>query len=375
MFVKEVLLNALANAGHIHDGDSSEADEFGLALRLFNTEMKFYSSRNLITAYQAVLDIDKAELEQVIGKFNVRKGRKVFEMDSLPSAAGYVPERDYVRCNGKFYGLHKVVPVSFELSFKNGTENKISIDSGSEFYKKGNSGIVYIPDGSYHRFPIEIEPGETKTITVIGEPQVINVGDKFYSAEYLSIKNEIASMDEVREEFVWRQVDEDVPCEYVPDVICCNMERIVTVMYKDSMGKYNKLRFVPLSQFYTEDDDFIFCTTAAGENKVKVIVPEYIKGKQLKIVYNTDMTFQKNDRLELPDNHIALVEIAVTVAILRHDADSDPTRLENYKAQLKEITDNIEATTVTERRIMRSNNGESSESLLRSGNFIRRRLR
>lgn len=293
MIVKEILLNALANAGHIHDGDSSDADELELALRLFNTEMRFYSSRNLITAYQAVIDVNKANGEQVIGKYNVRKGRRVYEMDSMPSAESYVKDRDYIRntSSGKFY----------------------------------------------HIVEIEYESGEVSK--------------------------------------QWMPCEADEPCEYVPDVICCNMERIVTVMYRDSMGKYNKLRFVPLSQFYTENDDYIYCTSAAGENKVKVIVPDYIEGKPLKVVYNTNMSFQKNDRLELPDNHIALVELAVTVAILRKDADSDPTRLNNYKEQLKEVEDNIEANTVTERRIMRTNNGESMNSLLRSGSFIRRRLR
>lgn len=374
MIVKEVLLNALANAGHIHDGDSSEADEFGLALRLFNTEMKFYSSRNLITAYQAVLDIDKAELEQVIGKFNVRKGRKVFSLDALPEdTRPYVVGRDYVYCDGKFYELLKdEMPVVFGVEVKNETENVQKVHEGTQFRKKVGSKNTYIPEGVMNVLPIKVMPGETAVVHLIGLREEISVGDEFTCfGSVLKVK----SIDEVHERDLWKECDPLVPCEYVPDVICGNMERIVTVMYRDGMGKYNKLRFVPLSQFYTEDDDFIFCTTAAGENKVKVIVPDYIEGKQLKIVYNTDMTFQKNDRLELPDNHIALVEIAVTVAILRHDADSDPTRLENYKAQLKEITDNIEATTVTERRIMRANNGESSESLLRSGNFIRRRLR
>lgn len=292
MIVKEILLNALANAGDIHDGESSESDELNLALRLFNTEMKFYSGRNLITAYQAVIDIDEAKGEQVIGKYNVRKGRRVYEMDSMPSAESYVKYRDYIRNtkNGRFY----------------------------------------------HIVELEYESGE------------------------------------VRKE--WQPCGADEPCEYVPDVICNNMERVVSVMYKSSLNKYEKLRFVPLSQFYTEDDDYIYCTTAAGENKVKLVVPDYIKGRPLKIVYNTNMDFQKNDRLELPDNHIALVEVALTVAILRHDADSDPARLNNYLAQLKQIEDNIEATTVTERRIMRSNSGYD-EDYLRSGRFILSRRR
>lgn len=116
----------------------------------------------------------------------------------------------------------------------------------------------------------------------------------------------------------------------------------------------------------------IYCTSACGENKVKIIVPDGIVGKDVKIVYNSEMNFSKGDILELPDAHITMVEIAVTVAILRKDADSDPTRLNNYKEQLQSIMDDIAANTATERRITRSYESRSVTDALYSGSFIRR---
>lgn len=374
MIVKEILLNALANAGHIHDGDTSEADELGLALRLFNTEMKFYSSKNLITAYQAVLDIDDAKTEQVIGKYNIKKGRRVYVVDEIPEAKGYVKDRDYVRKDGETYGLvQNPVPAVFTVRITNPYSVPLEITKDTSFLIDGDERkIEYHPYEAMNVLPVSVTKESSKDVVLIGAAQNVDVGAKvtIVDARLNNIDCRVVNGFELA--YHWEPCG-DEPYEYVPDVVCENMERVMTVMYKTALNQWEKLRFVPLTQFYTEDDDFIYCTSAAGENKVKLTLPEYIKGRSVKVVYNTNMDFQKNDRLELPDNHIALVEVAVTVAILRHDADSDPTRLNNYLAQLKEITDNIEATTVTERRIMRSGEG-FAESMLRSGRFITNRF-
>lgn len=285
MIVRELLLNALANAGHIHDGKSAEADELDLALRLFNSEMRALSNKNMITAYQKVFDIKEAMAESVIGGYRTKKGRNVFEFKGeLPNASQYVPNRDFALLDkSKWFRCHEV-------------STKVN---------------------------------------------------------------------------AWVECEGLLPCDVVSDFVVPDMERIINVMYRNSSGQWNDLRFVPLSMFYTEDDDLIYCTTAEGENRVRMFLPNRFDGKEVKIVYNTKMDFRKNDDLDLPDAHIALVEIAVTTALLRKDADSDPTRLNNYKEQLRELTDDIMANTSTERRIMRSTNGADRDRL-RSGSFIYR---
>lgn len=285
MIVRELLLNALANAGHIHDGKSADADELDLALRLFNSEMRSLSNKNLVTAYQKVLDIPEAEDETVIGSFKVARGKKLnYFSGSLPNASSYTRMKDYACLDNKDF---------FECF------------------------------------------GVTETANA------------------------------------WRPCGMMNFCEYYPDIVVEDMERVVSVMYKNSAGKWNELRFVPLSMFYTEDDDLIYCTSVAGENRVKLLLPKAIVGKPVKIVYNTAMLFGKNDTIELPDAHVTLVEIAVTTAILRKDADSDPTRFNNYSEQLRELTKDIMSNTVTERRIMRRSESTDMDRL-RSGSFIYR---
>lgn len=283
MIVRELLLNALANAGHIHDGKSAEADELDLALRMFNSEMRRLSNRNLVTAYQKVIDIDEAVEETVIGSFKVARGKKLsYFSGSLPNANSYSRLKDYACLDNESY---------------------------------------------YECF------GVTETSNA------------------------------------WRPCGMGQFCEYYPDLVVEDMERIVSVMYKNSAGKWNELRFVPLSIFYTENDDLIYCTSVAGENRVKMILPKSLEGKPVKIVYNTAMIFGKNDTIELPDAHVALVEIAVTTALLRKDADSDPTRYNNYREQLDELTRDIMANTSTERRIVRRSDSFDTDRL-RSGSFI-----
>lgn len=287
MIVKEMLLNALANAGHIHDGEPADADELELALRLFNSEMRILSNRNMISAYQRVIDIPSLQkAENVVGSYVPLRGVKVYEVDELPRSANkYVPGRDFFIVKGK--DTYQVVSVAA-------------------------SANAFVPC-SFENF-----------------------------------------------------------CSYYPDILCSDMERVVSVIFRNGAGQWQNLRFVPLSSFFTEDDEKIYCTSACGENKVKIIVPDGIVGKDVKIVYNSEMNFSKGDILELPDAHITMVEIAVTVAILRKDADSDPTRLNNYKEQLQSIMDDIAANTATERRITRSYESRSVTDALYSGSFIRR---
>jgi len=298
MIVKDLLLNALANAGHIHEGDTAEADDLSLALRKFNFELRRLSNRNLITAYQKVFDIDEVDLEQTIGKVPMKRGKRLVSVlesveSEKPSTSGYVRNRDYIYIKDI----------------------------------KEEGSIVY---------------SHWQTVSVNG-------------AQWVDVSSS------------------DTPCESVPDIIVNDMERVVTTMFRNSYGQWEKLRFVPLSQFYSENDDYIYCTAQDGENRIRLFVTNEIKCKPIRCVYNTAMDFGKFDVLDLPDAHLNLMEIAVTVALLTGDADSDPKRLENYSSQLNSIIGDITSNTSSERRIVRSN--ENVLDSLRSGSFILRRSR
>lgn len=289
MKVIDILLNALANANHIHGGNSADADDLVLAERLFNTELRYYSSRNLVTAFQKVVDVPSAKTEQVIGGYTLKRGKRVTEVmdeDSKPSASRLVPGRD----------------------------------------------ICHVKDV-----------------------------DRYYEVKE-------SGDDRVRD---WYPCSIESQCDFFPDVLCGDMERVVSAMFMNSYGQWESLRFTPLSLFYTEQDDYVFCTSAAGENKVRLLLPPTMVGKDVRLVYNSEMYFDKRDEIDLPDGHIALMEIALTVAILRQDSETDPTRINNYKEQLAMITSNIESTTVSERRIQRPSDGVVDH--IRSGSFIFRR--
>lgn len=297
MIVKELLLNALTNAGHIHEGETAEADDLSMALRKFNFEMQRCSNRNLVTAFQKVLDIEECKEDLVIGTIAMKRGRRLAQYvgkdDMLVEKPGLVKNKDFAYIS---------------------SENGIYKAYGHHWYT----------------------PATTEQHAIAG----------------------------------WVPYEDD-PAESTPDIVCVDIERIITVMFRNSYGQWETLRFVPLSQFYVEGDEFIYSTSTAGENKIKLTVSPKIVGKDLRIIYNSAMEFGKFDVLDLPDSHLALMELAVTVSILTADGDSDSTRLNNYQSQLDSVTNDIKANSVSERRILRSM--ERVGDNLHSGNFIFRR--
>lgn len=159
-------------------------------------------------------------------------------------------------------------------------------------------------------------------------------------------------------------------CDYVPDVIVEDVERIVGVMAKskNEQGAYTDLNFVPLTSFYTDGGTEIYCSVPAGDNKVKLMLPEELTGWSVKVVYNTSMKFQNDDYIELPEVYRELLTLAVTVGLLSEDADSDPTQLNNYSRMLERIEHQIMANNANTRRIVRKS--DKCRNSLYTGSFI-----
>ena len=164
-------------------------------------------------------------------------------------------------------------------------------------------------------------------------------------------------------------------CDYIPDIIVCDIERVVGVMSrrKEERGlAYRNLDFVPLSSFYSNDGMEIYCSRPTGENKVELLLPSYQVGRELKVVYNTSMKFSNDDYIELPEVYKELLTLATVVGLLSEDADSDPTQLKNYTMMMEKLENQVMANNANTRRIVRKD--ERRYSPLYTGAFICRRV-
>lgn len=160
-------------------------------------------------------------------------------------------------------------------------------------------------------------------------------------------------------------------CDFVPDKIVFNMERVVAAMQRRPEERdlpYTQLQFVPLTSFYTNDAWDTYCAVPAGDNKVRVYLPKALVGREVKLVYNTRMMFKDDDYLELPSVYQELLTLATTVGLLSEDADSDPTQLNNYSTMLTKLENQVAANNVNTRRIVRRD--EKHLRPLYTGQFI-----
>lgn len=164
-------------------------------------------------------------------------------------------------------------------------------------------------------------------------------------------------------------------CDYVPDVVVPEIERIVAAMFRPigETGKFEKLDFVPLASFYIDGSDRIYCAVPDGDNKARLFLPEAMVGCDIRVVYNTSMKFEGDDYIELPEVYRELLTLAVTVALLSEDADSDPTQLNNYSKMLEKLEHQIGGNNVSTRRLVRDE--QDNVTQLSRGSFIYRRFR
>lgn len=164
-------------------------------------------------------------------------------------------------------------------------------------------------------------------------------------------------------------------CDYIPDKIVPDMERVMACMYrmKGQTGSFSKMDFIPLVDFYADVSKTIYNASPVGENKVELLLPSGLENYDFKLVYYTKMEFKDDDYIELPEAYKELLTLAVTVGLLSEDADSDPKQLANYSAQLTSMEDLVGATNVTTRRLTREPDGNCLDSL-HTGAFIRRRF-
>ena len=227
---------------------------------------------------------------------------------------------------------------------------------------------------------------EAQTRDALPDPTKLTVGKDFGhtldDGKYLKV-GEVQTPEEPVK--VWMAaVDGETPeewltslgcCDYIPDKIVPDMERVMACMYrmKGQTGSFSKMDFIPLVDFYADVSKTIYNASPAGENKVELLLPSGLENYDFKLVYYTKMEFKDDDYIELPEAYKELLTLAVTVGLLSEDADSDPKQLANYSAQLTSMEDLVGATNVTTRRLTREPDGNCLDSL-RTGAFIRRRF-
>lgn len=365
MQVRDLLLEALARANHVQRGFSAEASEITTAERQFNAQLRKYSDQNMVTAYQKVFDFIPDKESVIIGAPSYKKGVRVTEVETLPSVDEWqkklVAGRDYVfsKETGKYYTI-KVLKYTGTIKVNNQTGYEVKCPA-QEIYKIEGEG-VRIP-GLWHTDDSQIlPPSEVTEVPVIytglevpPDPDAVigypwTISGTFGESSAISLNVRI--MTKVVH-YTWQEVTPTDICEFVPDVKLNDMERIMAVMRKNANGVWVKLQFCPLTEFYCSSDKDLYTTSNAGENKVSFVVKLPSVNNDIKIIYNSSMKFAKNDYLELPEAHIELLTAATTVAILMEDCDADPKQLDNYRIALKELEDQIIASTTVNRRIVR----------------------
>lgn len=216
--------------------------------------------------------------------------------------------------------------------------------------------------------PAKLTPGKDfgQYVDAEGKLEFARVG-QYYGEDPVWIPSSVSGTPEER----LRSLD---CCDYVPDVIVIDMERVSAAMYKHPDSEaWDKLDFTPLSSFYTEDSFEIYCAVPRGDGKTKLFLPKELVGLDVRLVYTTSMKFKDSDYLELPEVYKELLTLAVTVGLLSEDDDSDPKQLDKYTVMLTDLKHQVMANNANTRRITRSGT-DSGLSDLHSGRFISRRL-
>lgn len=220
---------------------------------------------------------------------------------------------------------------------------------------------------------------EGRTVDDLPDPSRMTVGKDFC---HVTSTDEYGRPAQVAPNtFIWRfdTVEGETPrdqlsnldcCDYIPDVIVTDIERVTAAMEKrtEDEGPFHDLHFTPLSSFYTSGSWDIYCAVPHGDGKVKLLLPKNLIGRQVKLVYYTSMHLGNDDYIDLPAVFTELLTLAVVVGLLSEDTDSDPTQLSNYSTMLTKLENQIMANNANTRRIVRK--GEKYVRPLYTGAFI-----
>lgn len=389
MIVKEVLLEALSRANDIRRGSAAPAEDITNALAQFNAQLRKYSDNNLVTAFQRVLTFEGAE-ELVIGKPSYKKNIRITNFETMPTddqeknceyyynqfkTGRYTFGKDYFfeKSTGKYYvpAVEKFPPVlGGTLSIYNLGKTSLPVEGGQFKDEGGRYEDSWNVVGAHDN----LDPGEMVEVGATGTPNSPDVGTYLVSTIYPLLKGEVLKKGDYTTEYLWAEVDPSEILTFRPDVLCEDISRITSAMYRSSDGHWNKLNFIPLDQFYTEDDDEIYCSNARGENKVNFYLPPEYIGKEIRVVYNTSMKFGKDDVIELPEVHIELMTLATAKALLISDADADPRLLDGISMELQQVEEQIKMGMASNRRIRRQSEYDRFHPrAIITGEFLRRK--
>ena len=368
MIVKDVLVEALARANHCQRGFGADASEVVMVEKHFNSQMRKYSDSNLITAYQKIWNIPGDDITEsieedgiVIGKPTYKKGVRITEGTALPSIttwlnSGHIIGRDYFYITeGENVGYWGPVPSALtgKVTVNNDTQTTSTILEDTDVCETDHSTTGWklseektIASGG--SVTVDMYANEAVT-ALIGHPITVQM----VNSEWTS--GSIASAEVTS--YNWGPINKDTIIETGVDVKVNDMVKIMSAMFKDNYGKWRTLQFIPLTDFYINDMNDVYNSANDGENKIRLRLKKDKVGKDIRLVYNCSMKFDKSQTIELPEAHIELLTLATTVAIITEDGDADQSMLQNYQAQLSDLEAQIKASTLVTRRITREPNG------------------
>lgn len=129
-------------------------------------------------------------------------------------------------------------------------------------------------------------------------------------------------------------------CDYVPDVIVEDMERIVAIKVKTDCG-WKDLHRTNLAQL-DPDDSTSYVANPDGERRERIYTAA--RGA-CRVVYNTSMGgLSINSNVDLPEPYIALIELSICVGCAR-----TAEQLAKYSSELEKAENNIITSNTIER--------------------------
>lgn len=410
MIVRELLTTALERANDSSLGHTPNAREFEHARKIFNGRLKKYSADNLISVYQRIKDIKLSKEKMLIG--NRFEGKKVYMGEPNQrllgeSAVEVVDKADDIDLT---IGVHRpFLDVFFDASQEVDKEISGVVYSpfytlwpGTKFTSIRNVTITYYPPVMFptsfqynresnfewnghifHPMTSGTIPasGGTANVEMLCDDYVpeIEAGDTLeYSDTPVTVTAVIPSGAEIdrnnSNSIIHLKPDEvDTFVGFRPDVFVKDIDKVVGVNWKDQLGRFRNLAFRNLNNFYVDQDRFLYNARPYSQGLVELLTKEEVRNKDSKLIYNCKMEFGLDDFIDLPSEYEELLTQATIVELLRSDASSDPSQLQEAKQELESQEEQIMSNNASTKMIQRDDEGEYEPSLnaLFTGSFLR----
>jgi len=414
MIVRELLTTALERANDSSLGHTPNAREFEHARKIFNGRLKKYSADNLISVYQRIKDIKLSKEKMLIG--NRFEGKKVYmgepvqrligestvevvnKVDDIDLTIGvhrpfldvfFDASQEVDKADPNYIGAPGTICSPFYVLYPTGRYTNIptaKISNGhsdnfswTEETKFIYNGHIFHPDDegvcpSHSERVIGLRCSDYIPELNVGDHVVLKNGDTIVDGIYCYAPT-LEDIERNNEySLVHLKPDEvDTFVGFRPDVFVKDIDKVVGVNWKDQLGRFRNLAFRNLNNFYVDQDRFLYNARPYSQGLVELLTKEEVRNKDSKLIYNCKMEFGLDDFIDLPSEYEELLTQATIVELLRSDASSDPSQLQEAKQELESQEDQIMSNNASTKMIQRDEENEYEPSLnaLFTGSFLR----